>query len=191
VTYLVMAAVVLGVNLLPAFGPPTWSVLILFRLHSHLNPVALVLIGALAAGTGRYLLAEACRRLRGRLSAKRAASLEAARTALTGNTRRSLIGLALFAFSPIPSSQLFVAAGLLDVAILPLVAIFFAGRLVSYSIYVAGASAASHTSAGRLVTSSFTSPVGVAIQFGLLLAVVLLARVDWTKHLHHGTSSER
>jgi membrane protein YqaA with SNARE-associated domain len=184
-TYLVMAGVVFGVNLLPAFGPPTWSVLILFRLNSHLNPVALVVLGALAAGSGRFLLAEGSRRLRGRLSTKRAASLAAAKDALTRSRGRSIVGLALFALSPIPSAQLFVGAGLLDVAIAPLVAIFFAGRLVSYSIYVAGASAAKHSSAGRLVTSSFTSPLGITIQVGLLVAVVLLARVDWSKHLGH------
>lgn len=181
--YVVVAAVVLGVNLLPAFGPPTWSVLVLFRLHSHLNPVALVLLGALSAGAGRYLLAEACRRLRGRLSTKRAASLAAAKEALTRNRSRSVLGLALFAFSPLPSSQLFVAAGLLDVALLPLVATFFAGRLVSYSVYVAGASAAKHTSIGRLVTSSFASPIGVAVEVALVVGVVLLARIDWTERL--------
>lgn len=74
-TYVLAAAVVLAVNLLPAFGPPTWSVLVLFRLRSHLNPVALVIEGALAAGLGRFLLAEACRRLRGRLSDKHTANL--------------------------------------------------------------------------------------------------------------------
>ena len=40
--YLVVAAVVFAVNLLPAFGPPTWAVLVFFRLHSDVNAVALV-----------------------------------------------------------------------------------------------------------------------------------------------------
>ena len=31
--YVLLAVVVLGVNLLPAFGPPTWAVLVLFHLH--------------------------------------------------------------------------------------------------------------------------------------------------------------
>jgi hypothetical protein len=33
--YLALAGVVFGVNLLPAFGPPTWSLLVFFRLQSH------------------------------------------------------------------------------------------------------------------------------------------------------------
>ena len=45
-SYLAAFGTVLGVNLLPAFAPPTWAVLVFFRLQSGLNPVALVLEGA-------------------------------------------------------------------------------------------------------------------------------------------------
>ena len=60
--YLVLFAVVLGVNLMPAFGPPTWLVLVLFRLHEHLHVLPLVLVGAVAATVGRVALARATRR---------------------------------------------------------------------------------------------------------------------------------
>ena len=56
--YIVVAAVVLGINLLPAFAPPTWSLLLVFSLHGRYNLVLLVAIGALAAASGRYALAE-------------------------------------------------------------------------------------------------------------------------------------
>lgn len=48
--------------------------------------------------------------------------------------------MGLFALSPLPSAQLFVAAGLVDAPLVPLIAAFFAGRLVSYTIYVTAAS---------------------------------------------------
>ena len=44
-SYLALFLLVLGVNLLPAFGPPTWSLLVYARLRWHLDPVALVLLG--------------------------------------------------------------------------------------------------------------------------------------------------
>jgi membrane protein YqaA with SNARE-associated domain len=184
-TYLLVAAVVFGVNLLPAFGPPTWSILVFFRLRSDLNPVALVLIGALAAGCGRYLLAEACRHLRGHLSERRTANLAAAKGALTSSRFGSLAGLALFAISPIPSAQLFEAAGLMDVSLLPLIAMFFTGRLVSYSLYVAGASAVKDTNLGKMFAASLTSPVGIAVQVAMLGAVVALTHIDWAKVVAH------
>jgi membrane protein YqaA with SNARE-associated domain len=181
-SYLLLAAVVFGVNLLPAFGPPTWAVLVFFRLQSSLPAVPLVLIGALAAASGRLVLAYVSGRLRGRLSARRLESLTAARDAIVGGPRRAAAGLGLFALSPLPSAQLFVAAGLVAAPIVPLTIAFFAGRLVSYSIYVAAASAAKH-SFGAILQSSFTSPGGIALQLAMLAMLVALLRVDWASVL--------
>lgn len=182
--YLALLGVVFGVNLLPAFGPPTWAVLVFFRLTEHLAVVPLVLLGAIAAAAGRLLLALAFSRLKGRISAKQTANLTAAGRVLSRDRKRSVAGLGLFALSPVPSAQLFEAAGLIGVALVPLTAAFFVGRLVSYSLYVGGASAAAGTSAGHLVTSSFTSPWGIALQVVLLGAVFALTRVDWVARHH-------
>jgi hypothetical protein len=107
---LVLAGVVLGVNVLPAFGPPTWAVLVFFRLQSNLAAVPLVLIGAAAAACGRLVLAYGSRAFRSRLSEPRMDNLEAVRDAVGGSRRRAAAGLGLFALSPLPSAQLFVAA---------------------------------------------------------------------------------
>jgi membrane protein YqaA with SNARE-associated domain len=183
-----MALVVFAVNLMPAFGPPTWSMLVLFRLRSHLNPVALVVIGALAAASGRYLLAEASRHLRGRLSKKRTENLEAAKEVLLSSRARSIVGLALFAVSPVPSAQLFEAAGLMNLPLRPLTGLFFIGRLVSYSLYVVGASAVKNTNFGRVLTASLTSPLGIALEVAMLAGVVALTHVDWTRWLKGRTT---
>ena len=187
VDYLIVIAVVFGINLMPAFGPPTWAVLVFFRLHSHLSAVPLVILGAVAAASGRLLLAVAFTHLRGRISEKQRRNLESAGKVLQGNKKRSIAGLALFALSPVPSAQLFEAAGLIGVPLLPLTTVFFVGRIVSYSIYVAGASAAKNTNLGHMVASSFTSPLGIALQVGLLVAVFGLTRIDWTRFAeeHH------
>ena len=100
-------------NLAPAFAPPTWSVLVLFKLNSHIPAVPLVAIGALAAGSGRYCLARATGLLRNRISEKQRANLEAASEVLNRKTSHHFLGLLLFALSPIPSAQLFEAAGLI------------------------------------------------------------------------------
>ena len=180
--YLLAALCIFGVNLLPAFGPPTWAVLIFFRLNSDLAAVPLGLLGALAAAAGRLALATASRRFRGRFSAKRLESLEAAEEVLAGSRGKALAGLGLFALSPVPSAQLFVAAGLLRVPLVPLTAAFFAGRLVSYSLYV-GAASAARGSLGSVMTDAFASPFGVAMQLVMLLLLVLLVRVDWARVL--------
>lgn len=165
--------VVFLVNLLPAFGPPTWAVLVFFSIDYDLPAVPLVLGGALAAASGRYLLANGARRLRPRLSAARLQSLDRAQDALVADRRRTTAGLGLFALSPVPSGQLFVGAGLMTVPLLPLTAAFFAGRLVSYSIYVSAANLAEQ-SLGGVVTEALTSPLGMGLQLAMLVALGLL-----------------
>lgn len=179
---LVVAAVVYAVNLLPAFGPPTWAVLVFLRLQLDVAAVPLVIVGALAAAAGRLTLGYGARAWRGHLSERRIASLDALRLAVERNRAGSIAGLALFALSPLPSAQLFVAAGVTGVRLLPLTAAFFVGRLVSYSLYVAAATATKEA-LGPLLAKTLTSPWGVVLQLLLLGGLVALVRIDWAKVL--------
>jgi uncharacterized membrane protein YdjX (TVP38/TMEM64 family) len=177
-------AVVFAVNLLPAFGPPTWTVLVALRLGLGVSPVALVLTGALAAAAGRWALAHGAYLLRGRMSEDRRESLEALRSAVEDRPAGAIAGLALFALSPLPSAQLFVAAGLTGARIGPLVLAFFCGRLVSYSIYV-GAAEAARATLGDSLLDGLRSPAGIAGQVLMLVLLAVLMKVDWRKVLAH------
>ena len=181
--YLIFFLIVLGVNLMPAFGPPTWSIIILYGLNSKLPVPALVLIGALAAASGRLLLAYAFRLLADRLPEKTRRNLAAASEALGRRKRNAILGLGLFALSPLPSAQLFEAAGLTKVRLLPFTAAFFAGRVVSYSIYAFSAHHIRESSLGDAFRRSLTYPVGVAVMLALLGLIVVLSLIDWVKGL--------
>jgi hypothetical protein len=181
-TYLLVAAVVFGINLMPALGPPTWTVLVLFRLHEHLSAPLLIVIGALAAGAGRLCLAVGTRHVGRWLPDHRVASLRAAGDYLTGHRGRAAVGLGLFALSPLPSAQLFEAAGVMKVPLLPITTAFFGGRLVSYSLYI-GAAGVADASLGGQLQKSITSWPSITLQAVMLVGVVLLARVDWAKRL--------
>jgi membrane protein YqaA with SNARE-associated domain len=186
-------AVVFAVNLLPAFGPPTWALLVFFRLTYDVPAVPLILCGALAAALGRLTLAAATRHFRGRLSDEKRENLAQAQETLIGTRRRAAAGLGLFALSPVPSAQLFVAAGLLTVPLVPLTAAFFAGRLVSYTIYVTAASAAA-ASLGDVFQKAIASPLGIVLQIVMLGLLVALYRVDWVRIANRhksGTSSAK
>jgi hypothetical protein len=182
--YLLVALAVFALNLLPAFGPPTWAVLVLFNLHGDYSTPVLVVVGAVAAAAGRLVLAHGTRRLGRYLPERYRKNVEEAGRAITERRGRSLAALALFAVSPVPSAQLFEAAGLMQKArLLPLTGAFFAGRLVSYALYVGGSSALKDTDTGDVLASSLTSPWGVALQVAMLVGLVLLARVDWGRLL--------
>lgn len=181
--YLILFAVVFGVNLLPAFGPPTWTIIVLYGFNTSLPAPAIVMVGAVAAAAGRFVLANGFRLLANHVSARTKANLGAAREALERNRRNGLIGLALFALSPLPSAQLFEAAGLTGVRLLPFTLAFFAGRLVSYAIYAGGAKAVEGLTLGDTFRDALSSPLGIAMQIAMLAGLVALARIDWARLL--------
>ncbi len=178
--YLLAIAVIAGANLLPAFAPPTWSILVFFTLRYHMNPVALVLLGVMSATLGRAILANVFRAIRTWLPKGYVANMERIGAKIEENPRRAFGLLALFFLSPISSAQLFEAAGIIKrIKLGPLLLAFAGGRLISYSIYVSGASALKETSLGQIVTQELTSPLAIAIQVLLILGLVALGNVKW------------
>ena len=182
--YLILFLIVLGINLLPAFGPPTWSVIVIYGLNSNLPTAWIVLSGALAAALGRYLLAQGFRRLGGRLPERQRRNLAAARGALEMKRRNVILALGLFALSPLPSAQLFEAAGLAGVRLLGFTAAFFVGRTVSYSIYAASAKGIRKSRIGDVFADSLISPWGVGLQVVMIAVVVAFAQIDWKRFLN-------
>lgn len=182
--YLILFVVVFGVNLMPAFGPPTWSLIVFVGLNFQMPLPAIVLVGALAAASGRYVLARGARLFGRVLSDKTQRNLAAARAAFERRKRSGILALGLFALSPVPSAQLFEAVGLAGVRLLPFTLAFFAGRLVSYSIYAGSAKALQASSVGEVFRQSVSGPVAIAVQVVLLAGLVALARIDWEKVLH-------
>jgi hypothetical protein len=96
-----------------------------------------------------------------------------------GQSRGGLISsFIFFAVAPIPSAQMFEAAGLARIRLTPILGAFFVGRLVSYSIYVGTASAA-HNSVAKLFRNGFTSTPAIAASLIAIAALVVIVRVDW------------
>lgn len=174
-------AVVFAVNLLPAFGPPTWSVIVFLELNTDLPLPGLVAIGALAAASGRFTLAHGFRLFGARISGRMRRNLDAVRIVYERRRRNALIGLAVFALSPLPSAQLFGAAGLAGVRLLPFTLAFFTGRLVSYTIYGGSAQLIETYSLQETFLQTLTSPLGVAIQIALLVMLAVLPQINWAR----------
>lgn len=185
VNYLILFAIVLGVNLMPAFGPPTWSVIVMYSIDTKMSVLALVLVAASAAATGRFLLAHAFRLLARHVSEKTKRNVAAARAAFERKKRNSMIALGLFALSPVPSAPLFEAAGLARVPLLGFTAAFFVGRTVSYSIYLLTSKSIESTNVGEAFRQAITSPFGIAMQVAMIVLLVAFTRIDWARHLNN------
>lgn len=177
-----MLGVVFALNIIPAFAPPTWSVLVFFFLRWDIPEPVLVVGGAAAAASGRYVLATLCRRFGAHLPERKRSDLEAVGEQIDRRgSRLALLGL--FVVSPLPSAQLFEAAGLTpQIRLRPLTLAFFCGRLVSYSLYVGGASVAQDR-LERLLADGITSPSAIALQVAMLALLAAFLLIPWARLL--------
>ncbi|CAN5137610.1 hypothetical protein BH09PSE3_BH09PSE3_15480 [soil metagenome] len=181
--YLTLFGIVFAVNLLPAFGPPTWSIIVIYGLNTRLPTPAIVLTGAIAAAAGRLCLAYAFRYLAKYVPEKTRRNVAAVRQALMRRKRNAFVGLGVFALSPVPSAQLFEAAGLSRLPLGLFTAAFFTGRTISYSIYALTAKSLAHSTIGESFRASLTSPVGIAIQIATIALLVAFTQIDWERYL--------
>jgi hypothetical protein len=177
--------VVLALNLLPAFAPPTWVALSFFSYKFPDNDIAmLALVGATAATLGRVILAKSARSLvRGKLlSPETRQNIDAIKDKLEGK-RTLTAGVCLFyAFSPLPSNYLFIAYGLTTLELRLLALPFFLGRLIGYNFWAHLGSAAAHKLAIE-APHNYMSVYFILVQVACLALLYLFTRIDWRRLL--------
>jgi uncharacterized membrane protein YdjX (TVP38/TMEM64 family) len=182
--YLIAILVIILMNALPAFAPPTWMALVFFLLNYDANPIALVVLGVLSATTGRAILAWYFRKFSHLIPTRFSKNMEYAGRYFTGHAGKRYTVLALFLISPISSAQLFEAAGMAKtVALKPLLAAFALGRTVSYSTYVTGAAAVAATNFGEIMVHELRSPWAIGAQIAMIAAFIAFGSIDWQKRI--------
>lgn len=189
-TLAIFFAIVLVVNLMPAFGPPTWSIIVFYAVKSDLPLYAIVLVGASAAASGRFLLAYSFRFLGNQVPVSIRENLAAARLLFLRKRRNAYLGLMLFALSPIPSAQLFEAAGLTKISLAHFTLAFFAGRLVSYGLYAGTAMQLKQTSLMEHFTQMFSEPAAIALEIAMIVSLVGFTKIPWKKILDRKESQQ-
>lgn len=182
--YLALVVVVLIVNAIPAFAPPTWAILIFFLINYDSNPAALVFLGVLAATAGRGFLAWYFRKFSHLVPTRFSKNMEYAGQYFQKDSTKKYSILAIFLISPISSAQLFEAAGMMKtIALKPLLAAFAVGRSISYTAYVTGAAVVVASNFGDVIVHELQSPQAIATQFAMIIGLIALGSVDWKKRL--------
>jgi membrane protein YqaA with SNARE-associated domain len=181
--YALLFLIVFAIHLAPAFTPPTWPVIALYALNTRLPMPLLVVTAAIAAALGRYVLGRLSNIFEHRFPQRLRRNLDAAGELIERRPANRWIGLALFVFAPLPSAQLFEAAGLIGVRLWPCALAFFVGRLGYYTLYAFTARQLSASSLHDDFRDRLTSPVGVAVQLLVIAGLILLMRIDWSRWL--------
>lgn len=175
--------VVFVVNLVPAFMPPTWSVLAFFLIQFDLPLLPLALGGAVAATAGRLVLALGARALGPRLlPADVLRNLRDLGAYLRSHSRWIGPAVLVYSFGPIPSNQLFMAAGLAHLDLRLVAGAFFAGRVVSYTFFSHVADRAV-SRVEDLFAEAVTTPQLLALELASLAVLVAIAKIPWGRLL--------
>lgn len=181
--YALLASIVLGLNVIPAFMPPTWIVLAFFVAKYDLQLLPVVLIGATCATLGRVVLANLSKNFFRRLLPKNSQANYASIGAYLNNHQHITIPLVLtYAFLPIPSNHIFIAAGLAKVRIKLLAGSFFAGRLISYTFWVSVTQRLSDNLVD-LFSRHYARTGSVIAEIAGLGLLLLLGTIGWKKIL--------
>ena len=182
-------ALIFGLNLIPAFAPPTWMALALVGFRYHDTSAALLAgTGAAAATLGRLTLAKLSHRLLRRklLSDAHRANIDVIKNRLEAR-RRLTAGLFLFyAFSPLPSNFLFIAYGLTGLPLLRVALPFFVGRLASYGFFIeSGAAVGRHLEIDSMMSGAYAAAWFIGTQLLILGGLYCFTRVDWKVLFDH------
>ena len=180
--YLLAMAVVLVINFLPAFMPSTWMVLAFFRIHFGLPILLLTIGGSIVSAVGRYVLAKASGAYSRRYMKKQESDLHVLGRFL--ESHKNHVGLATFLYTltPLPSNNLFIAAGMVAINLTWVFAGFLAGRLIANTILVWTTDKA-FQQFGEVLRTGFSSWEAIAFQLLSVGSIVLLAFVPWAKWL--------
>ncbi|HYF04774.1 MAG TPA: hypothetical protein VEA59_01235 [Patescibacteria group bacterium] len=185
--YTSIFAIIYLLNLLPAFAPPTWQVVSLSVLSRPVLLPLLVVIAATAATLGRASLAMLSSRLiySRFLNDTSINNINQVRGWLLQHANISGTMFLFYAFSPLPSNNLFIAYGLTNLPIGKIAIPFFIGRIVSYSFW-----AVSFNSLGSILINEQTSRYElfggyfVVTQIFNLLLVYGFVKLDWSSFIH-------
>jgi len=181
--FLIIFLVVLVLNVIPVFAPPTWTVMSFIAIRFNPNIIVLAVIGAIAATLGRIVLARLSTIIVRQRFLSRGATenIDAVKTRLESNRNLTFAVFLFYAFSPLPSNHLFIAYGLTALK-LKLIAIpFLIGRVVSYTFWAFTASRVARVlSDESMATKSFFSYYFIASQLFGLLVIYVFTKVDWS-----------
>ncbi len=182
-----MSILVFGMNVLPAFAPPTWLVLAFFYKRFHLSLLVVVLLGATSAVSGRVVLALLARHnFRLFLPKSSRENLDTLGKYLESHAHLTIPIVLAYAFFPIPSNFMFIAAGLSELNLTMIAVSFFIGRLISYTFWISATTKVSST-LNKVFAHYYSDPKYVIVEIVGFVMIYLLSRIRWKKLFKRGS----
>ncbi|RQT37269.1 hypothetical protein [Burkholderia contaminans] len=182
-TLALLFLLILLLNLVPAFAPPTWMAMswVGFNLPDG-NPLIFAVAAAGAATTGRVILATFARSLvRSRwMRDSDRENIDVAAQWLHKHRTLTVGAFFFYALSPLPSNYLFIAYGLSGLPLRIIAAAFFIGRATTYAVWAQlGRFASTRLDLESQLEGTYLGGYFIVTQLVLLGVVFALMKLDW------------
>jgi hypothetical protein len=175
-------ALIFVINLLPAFMPASWMVMSFFYIQFDLPLLVLAVGGTIASAGGRLLLAGISAWSRRALPRASREDLDEL-GAFLSERRQVLAPTAfLYALTPLPTNNLFVAAGLAGVSMAHVIAGFFVARLIANTLLVWTTDRV-FDDLGEVFGGAYGNWLAITIQLMSVTSIILLYKLPWARWL--------
>jgi membrane protein YqaA with SNARE-associated domain len=179
--WLAVLAGLVVVNTIPLFMPPTWAVLAWLHVQESVPIWGLAAAGAIGSTIGRGTLAMVSRLAGPRILPRRwRANIQAVVDLLLSRSSLRASSLALFAWGPVSSNYLFIAAGISGAPLLLPLIVYAIARFISYMVVVS-ATQTTVNSFNDLLDPGMDRGWFAALQLVGIVTLIIVMRYDWSK----------
>ncbi len=175
-------ALVFAINVVPAFMPSTWMVLAFFYIKFDLPLLVLTISGAIVSGFGRLLLAKGSAWFSRRFMTTQRDDLAMVGHYLERNRRVAAPATFLYTLTPLPTNNLFVAAGMVGVNLAWVLMGFWAGRIIADTFWV-WTTKQVYDSLGDVFEGAVGTRWAIGLQLMSVVSIALLYALPWAKWL--------
>jgi membrane protein YqaA with SNARE-associated domain len=176
--YPVVFLAALGVDLIPVFAPPAWTVMVVLLVKFDLNPWIVLFVGVTGSALGRYVFSLYIPKVSGKLIKRRKdQELEFVGKKLAQSRWKTWTFVFLYTVTPLSTTALFTAAGMAKIHPVQTVPPFFVGKLLSDGLMILMGKHLS-SNAGDF-WHSLISPKGIVTMVLGLVVIGGLLFIDW------------
>lgn len=172
-------------DVVPFPFPPAFTIMVTLQILFDLNLWAVICIGVVGSILGRYVLTLYIPLLAGRIF-KRAKTedIEFLGTQMQEKGWRSQVMILAYSLLPLPTTPLFLAAGIARLKPIKIIPAFFVGKFISDTIAVNLGNYATKN-AMRIFEEAATMRSILSISVGLIMVAALLF-IDWRMLIQKG-----
>lgn len=165
-------------DVVPFPFPPAFTIMVTFQILFDLNIWAVICIGVIGSIIGRYVLTQYIPHLAGKIF-KRAKTedIEFLGTRMQEGGWRAQVMILAYSLLPLPTTPLFLAAGIAKLKPIRIIPAFFIGKFTSDTIAVHLGSYATQN-AEKIIEEATSMRSTLSISLGLIMVGALLF-IDW------------